>query len=117
MEPCTVAGSWADLLSKFQGAPPWIQALWLVLVTVVALGVVWCVTDVLKHALAAFRQREPRGRLVYGLVQDEDGRWLVYADGTVRAVEAGEVFDGPQAALLDASGPDRLLAPILPRRL
>jgi hypothetical protein len=94
--------AWADLLPKFQGATPWIQALWLVLVAAVALGVVWCVTDVAKHALAAFRKREPRGRLVYGLVEDEDGRWLVYADGTVRAVEAGEILDeviGPPATV------------------
>ena len=75
--------AWADLLSKFQGSPPWIQALWLVLVAAVALGAMWCVTDVLKHALAAFCRRWPRGRLVYGLVEDGDGRWLVYADGTM----------------------------------
>ena len=109
--------AWADLLSKFQGSPPGIQALWLVLVAAVVMRVVWCVTDVLKHALAAVRRREPRGRLVCGLVEDADGRWLVYADGTVRAVEAGEVFEPPQGAAIDASGPDRLLAATLARRV
>ena len=77
--------AWADLLSKFQGSPPWIQALWLVLTAGVALGAMWCVADVVKHTVATLARR-PRGRVVYGLVQDEDGRWVVWVEGEARAV-------------------------------
>ena len=77
--------AWADLLSKYQGSPPWIQALWLVLTAGVALGAMWCVADVVKHAVGALARR-PRARVVYGLVQDEEGRWLVCVEGEVRAV-------------------------------
>ena len=68
---------WADVLSKFQGAPPSIQALWLVLVAAVTLGVVWCLTDFAKHTVASLRRTRTRGTLVYGLVKDEGGRWVV----------------------------------------
>ena len=48
----------------------------------VALGAVWCVADVVKHAVAALARR-PRERVVYGLVQDEEGRWFVWVEGEI----------------------------------
>src|SRR5215217_2489105 len=79
---------WADVLSKFQGATPWIQALWLVLVAAVVVCAVWAIADVVKHAATGVRRRRtPNARLVYGVVQDEDGRWLVCIEGKAMAAE------------------------------
>ncbi len=107
--PCS---AWADLLSKFQTSPPWIQALWLVLVAAVALGAVRSVADVVKHAMGALGRRTPSARLVYGLVQDADGRWLVCIEGEATAVgdDRGQAAldlvrsGGPQASLLPPRG-------------
>ena len=104
---------WADVLSKYQGSPPWIQALWLVLLAAVALGVVWCLTDFAKHAVAAFRRTRTRGKLVYGLVQDEQGRWLVCLEGEARRVE-GAAARG--AGSIAAARDDPFATPILPPR-
>jgi hypothetical protein len=79
---------WADVLSKFQGSTPWIQALWLVLVAAVAMGVIWCVADFAKHAVTGSRRTRTRGTSVYGLVQDADGRWLACFDGEATPAEA-----------------------------
>ncbi len=101
---------WADLLSKFQGATPWIQALWLVLVAAVAMGVVWCVADVVK-AVVRRRGKAP-ARPVYGLVRDEEGRWLVCIDGEPRPVEGtGAGFEGSAVGVRSA---DRFNPAILP---
>ena len=78
---------WADVLSKFQGATPWIQGLWLVLLAGVTVAAVWCLTDFAKHAVAAFRRPRTRGTLVYSLVQDADGRWLVCIEGEATPAE------------------------------
>jgi hypothetical protein len=77
---------WADLLSKFQGATPWIQALWLVLAAAVAMGVVWCVADVVKHVIGARRRGELQPRVIHGIVEDGEGRWVIYDEGVVSAV-------------------------------
>ena len=92
--------AWADLLSKFQGSPPGIQALWLVLVAAVALGVVWCVTDLLKSVLGGRRRLEPHRdepgpRVIHGIVEDGEGRWVVYENGVAMCVRGrGEDFAG-----------------------
>jgi hypothetical protein len=71
---------WADLLAKFHTSPEWIQALWLVAIPALILGVTWCVTRLVKDiAVAALGIRQ--GQLIYGVYQDEQGRWLVYRNG------------------------------------
>ena len=52
MEPSTYSIV-ADLLAKFHTSSEWIQALWLVTITAIAVGVSWCVADVLKALIAA----------------------------------------------------------------
>ena len=106
---------WADVLSKFQGATPWIQALWLVLVAAVVVCAVWAIADVVKHAATGVRRRRtPNARLVYGVVQDEDGRWLVCIEGEATAAEgSGAAGAGSIAGPSD----DPLATPLLqPRR-
>ena len=76
----------ADWLSKFHTASEPIQALWIVGIVVVALGIVWALTLPLRVWLVGSRTR---GELVYGVYRDRQGRWLVYADGEVRALEEG----------------------------
>ncbi|HZH52325.1 MAG TPA: hypothetical protein VEZ16_10650 [Microvirga sp.] len=79
----------ADWLSKFHTWPESIQALWLVAVPVTVLGVTWIVMRGLRDVVAAWRgQDETRGRLVYGVIEDVEGRVLVWRDCEVRAVEA-----------------------------
>ena len=75
----------ADWLSKFHTASEPIQALWIVGIVAVALGIVWALTLPLRIRLAGLRMR---GELVYGVYRDRQGRWLVYADGEVRALDA-----------------------------
>src|SRR5215212_11044195 len=86
----------ADWLSKFHTASEPIQALWIVAIVVVALGIVWAFTLPLRVWLSALRERGERrgaegGELVYGVYRDGQGRWLVYAEGEVRALEAGRL--------------------------
>ena len=67
---------WADLLSKFQTSSPFIQALGLTmpLLTLLALiALAW----VVLHA----PHRHWRGTLIYGVYQDERGRWMTYWHG------------------------------------
>ena len=82
---------WADLLSKFQGATPWIQALWLVLGAVVVVCAVLAVADMFKCAMTGVRRRS-NARLVCGLVQAEQGRWLVCLEGETTR---GDAFATP----------------------
>ncbi len=94
---------WADVLSKYQGSPPWIQALSLMLLAGVTVAVAWCVADVVKHAVTGVRRRRRGAGLVYGVVQDADGRWLVCIEreatrwrgrapaGTGRRLKAGRL--------------------------
>jgi hypothetical protein len=93
----------ADWLSKFHMASAPIQALWILALTAVALATLWTLAAPFRLWLAALasrradRQPEPRqppdpqGELVYGVYRDRDGRWLVYAQGEVRAMEAERV--------------------------
>ena len=105
-------GFWADVRSKFQTAPPAIQALWLVLVAVVLICAVWAVADVARVVVSGSR-RKPKARVVYGLVQDDDGRWLVCIEGDATRVEAATACQGGSIA-----GPpeDLFGTPILPPR-
>ena len=102
---------WADVLSKFQGAPPWIQALSLMLLVGVTVAVVWCVADVVKHSIGVVRRRKPNARLVYGVVQDADGRWLVCIEGEAEPVGTGAVEP------IDVMREHGLTTAMLPRRL
>jgi hypothetical protein len=62
----------------------------IVAIATVAITSVRCLTAPLRLGLSMLRERgEPRGQLAYGLYRDPQGRWLIYADGKVRAVDAG----------------------------
>ena len=80
----------ADWLSKFHTWPEFIQGMWLVAVPVTVLGVTWIVMRGLRDTVAAWRKAsrgEPHGRLVYGVIEDAEGRLLAWRDGEARAVE------------------------------
>src|SRR4051794_21242984 len=89
MDPIPPYSLFADWLSKFHTWPEFIQALWLVAVPATLLGMTALllrgVTEIVG-ALPAFRG-ERRGRLVYGVYENPDGRLLLYRDGAV--TEAG----------------------------
>jgi hypothetical protein len=104
---------WADLLSKFQGATPWIQALWLVLAAGVMVCAVWAAADIFKCTATGVRRRRAKARLVYGLVQDEQGQWLVCIEGEATRVE-GAAASG--AGSIAAAREDPFATPILPPR-
>jgi len=77
----------ADWLSKFHMASEPIQALWIVALAAVALGLCWSVTAPLRLWLARRERSRPRGELVYGVFRDWEGRLLVYGDGHTRALD------------------------------
>jgi hypothetical protein len=79
----------ADALSKFHTAPEWIQALWLVMVTV--LGAAFCLLQAVKEIVALFaRPGERQGVPLYALYEDADGRLMLYARGTLRELQREE---------------------------
>jgi hypothetical protein len=86
---------WADLLSKFQGATPWIQALWLVLAAAVAMGVVWCVADLLKFIFIARHRSDSQTWIVYSELEDAERQRLTYGNGALTRV--GGRLDDPQS--------------------
>ncbi|UVF18643.1 hypothetical protein HPT29_019450 [Microvirga terrae] len=78
--------AFADWLSKFHAAPGPIQALWLVAGPATILGLAWFVLRGMREIVGvALRGRLARGawrgRLVYGVYQDDRGRWMVYWHG------------------------------------
>ena len=86
---------WADLLSKFHTAPELIQALWLVMVPLTLLGLTWIVMRGLRDLIGPARHDE--GRLIYGVYQDEQGRWMIYRHGrTSQAID----WENPPAELI-----------------
>jgi hypothetical protein len=74
----------ADWLSKFHTWPESIQALWLIAVPVTVLGVTWIVMRGLRDTVAAWRGRG-EGQLEHGVVEDAQGRVIVWRDGEARA--------------------------------
>jgi len=96
MEPSSSVHAYsflADALSKFHTAPEWIQALWLVMVPVTAVGVSACLMRAVQHIAAALVRREEargvwQGNPVYAIYQAPDGRWMLYARGTVRELRS-----------------------------
>ncbi|WP_445503147.1 hypothetical protein [Microvirga sp. G4-2] len=68
---------WADLLNKFHTAPELIQALWLMALSATALGVTWIVMRGLTQILSITSCRHWRGQLIYGVYQDDQGRWMI----------------------------------------
>ena len=96
----------ADWLSKFHTWPETIQALWLVAVSVTVLGVTWIVMRGLRETVAVWRGGEARGCLEYGVVEEAQGRVLVYRDGEARAVETT-----PPLLPLRPSSPDLIRGP------
>ena len=84
---------WADWLSKFHTWPEFIQALWLIAGPATMLGLTWLVLrgarDLVSllvrprwHGHSGWRgHSEWRGHLVYGVYQDDEGRWMVYRHG------------------------------------
>jgi hypothetical protein len=81
----------ADWLSKFHASPEPIQALWLVAIPVTVLGLAWLalrgIVDLVRLARGEHQERGGRlshrwrGHLVYGVYQDDQGRWMVYWHG------------------------------------
>ena len=102
MEPQAYS-AFADLLNKFHTATPPIQALWLLVGAATILGVAALALRTLRDIAAmrlAPRPEGPKGLLVYGVVRDEDGRWLVIRHG-----RAPQPLDraGPPPELPDGS--------------
>jgi len=86
----------ADWLSKFHTCPAFIQMLWLVAPLAALLGTTWLVMRGLRDIVAVWRGRgEPRGRLVYGVIEGADGRLLLWRDGEARAVETHHTLMPP----------------------
>lgn len=83
MEPQDYS-AFADLLNKFHTAAPAIQALWILAVPATILGVSWLALRALRDIAAAKAPALPEASgslLVYGVVQDEHGQWLVIRHG------------------------------------
>ena len=92
MEPSYSA--FADLLNKFHTASPAIQALWLVVVGLVAGHAASVAGRVLAEALRLLDRRWARRDRTTGvLFQGPDGRWMLHADGEVRALTAAELAE------------------------
>ncbi|MGO4523653.1 hypothetical protein AB4097_02180 [Microvirga sp. 2MCAF35] len=78
---------WADWLSKFQSSSEPIQALWVVAVPVTVLGLARLTMRGLVQLAPLLSRRqwrghgEWRGHLIYGVYQDDQGRWMVYWHG------------------------------------
>ncbi|WP_262269033.1 hypothetical protein [Microvirga yunnanensis] len=73
---------WADWLSKFQSSSEPIQALWLVSLPLTLLGITWLVLRSVRDLVGLVRrERHWRGPLVYGVYQDDQGRWMAYRHG------------------------------------
>jgi hypothetical protein len=70
---------WADWLSSFHAWPELIQALWLVVLPATLLGVTWLMLRALRDLIHLARRE--RGRLIYGIYQDTEDRWMVYRHG------------------------------------
>jgi hypothetical protein len=72
----------ADLLAKFHTSSEWIQALWLVAVPAMVVGVSWRVADVLKALIAAVKPRRGIAPLTDMPPPGEaDAQWLVSRNG------------------------------------
>jgi hypothetical protein len=81
MEPSTYS-VFADLLAKFHTSSEWIQALWLVTLPAMVVGVSWRAADVLKALIAALTPRRASDGVVDMPVSGEaDAQWLAYRNG------------------------------------
>jgi hypothetical protein len=80
MEPSTYS-VFADLLAKFQSSPEWIQALWLVAVPTMVVGVSRCVADVLKALIAAAARRSDPPLIDLPPPVEADAQWLASRNG------------------------------------
>jgi len=72
---------WADWLSKFHTWPELIQALWLVAIPATVLGMTWLVLRGLRDLIPTLSRGHWHGHLIYGVYQDDEGRWMVYWHG------------------------------------
>src|SRR5687767_3223608 len=70
---------WADLLAKFHASSDLIQALWLITVSGMVLGMAYLVLRAIRDVLAVLTRRAGEWRLVYGVYQDASGQWMVYS--------------------------------------
>ena len=88
---CRAADSysfWADLLAKFQIAPVSIQALSILALVVMVLGIVagiaWMFREAIRaviHIILALRQKPA---VTIDPAATEEGQWIVHRDGEVR---------------------------------
>ena len=113
MEPQAYS-AFADLLNKFHTATPAIQALWLLVVPATVLGVAWLALRAVRDIAASLAPRagpSSRSLLVYGIVQDADGRWHVIRHG--HAPQPLDRRNPPPELLPRPDGPDRATGPML----
>jgi hypothetical protein len=81
MEPSTYSII-ADLLAKFHTSSEWIQALWLVTLPAMVVGVSWRAADVLKALIARGAPRRTNAPLTdMPPPGDVDAQWLAYRNG------------------------------------
>jgi hypothetical protein len=72
----------ADMLAKFHSASEWIQALWLVTLPTMVVGVSWCVAGVLKALIArGAPQRDIAPLADMPPPGEADAQWLAYRNG------------------------------------
>lgn len=114
----------ADWLSKFHAWPELIQTLWLVAIPVTVLGVTWLTMRGVTGIVSILARRCWRGHLIYGIYQDEDGRWMLHRHGhPPQAIDGSHPPDliGRAAVVQGVSGgrgsrPASHPLPVFPRR-
>lgn len=70
----------ADWLSKFHDSSLFIQALWVVCLTVTVAGTIQIVMNGLRDVFGSSRGVQ-QGTLIYAIFQDPRGRWISYRQG------------------------------------
>ncbi len=83
----------ADALSKFHASSDLIKALCLISLPAMALGICYCLMQILKEIVLAFRRRDETmpGEPLYAIYRTDDGRWMLHARGEMRELEPEEL--------------------------
>jgi hypothetical protein len=82
----------ADALSKFHASSDLIKALCLISLSAMTLGTCYCLTQILKEIVLAFRKQEAsvHGKPIYAIYKSDDGRRMLYAHGEMREIEPAD---------------------------